>query len=252
MDRAAWLDLLRQSMAETWGLLAEHTEGGHAHHRDGFFASVVPLSPDRSVVNAVVYSDGEALLAARDEIDEVYRRAGVNAWTVWVPESDEATARGLEGAGHVLDAEPRAMGADLAEIEEPEMGELDWRRGPDLAVVGRLNDAAYGLPDGELGNVIAAMPPDRANALAVDVDGETAAVLMALDAGDDTEIAWVATSEAARGRGLATALLRQCLWDAHERGQRTATLQATKLGTRVYERVGFHDLGALQMWERRR
>ena len=144
------------------------------------------------------------------------------------------------------------MGVELDGIEEPDIGDLDWRRDPDLAVVGRLNDAAYGLPDGELGRIITSMPPDIANALAIDVDGETAAVMMAFDAGDDTEIAWVATSAAARGKGLATALMRQSLWDARERGQRTATLQATRLGAGVYSRVGFEDLGALQMWERRR
>ncbi len=86
----------------------------------------------------------------------------------------------------------------------------------------------------------------------MNVDGETAAVMIAIDAGDDTEIAWVATNEAARGRGLATALMRQSIWDARERGRRTSTLQATKLGAAVYERVGFRDVGALQMWERRR
>lgn len=252
MERVAWHDVLRESMVETWALIAEHTEGGEAVRRDGVFASVVPASPDRSVVNSVIYSDPEELLARRDELDEAYRTAGVNAWTVWVPEDDRDVASGLERAGHTLDAEPRAMGVELDGIEEPDIGDLDWRRDPDLAVVGRLNDAAYGLPDGELGRIITSMPPDIANALAIDVDGETAAVMMAFDAGDDTEIAWVATSAAARGKGLATALMRQSLWDARERGQRTATLQATRLGAGVYSRVGFEDLGALQMWERRR
>jgi hypothetical protein len=45
--------------------------------------------------------------------------------------------------------------------------------------------------------------------------------------------------------------MRQSIWDARERGRRTSTLQATKLGAPIYERVGFADLGALQMWEKR-
>jgi hypothetical protein len=46
--------------------------------------------------------------------------------------------------------------------------------------------------------------------------------------------------------------MRQSLWDARQRGQETATLQATSRGAGVYRRVGFEDFGALQMWERRR
>jgi hypothetical protein len=33
---------------------------------------------------------------------------------------------------------------------------------------------------------------------------------------------------------------------------RTSTLQATKMGFPVYERIGYRDIGELQMWELRR
>jgi predicted acetyltransferase len=45
--------------------------------------------------------------------------------------------------------------------------------------------------------------------------------------------------------------MRQALSEAAERGCETSTLQATKLGRPVYERVGYEDFGALQMWEYR-
>jgi GNAT superfamily N-acetyltransferase len=191
-------------------------------------------------------------MGALDELAAAYDEAGVEAWTVWVPEADAGAAAALADAGHVLDAEPRAMGAELAAIERPDLGELDWFRDCDLETVGRVNDAAYGFGEDGLMPIIATMPPDRVHTYGANVDGETAAVMMTIDSGDDAEVAWVATEEAARGRGLATALMAQALWDARERGLRTATLQATKLGAGVYERVGFRDLGALQMWERRR
>ena len=251
MDRSAWLDIVRESMVATWGLITERTEGGHDFRAEGVYAAIVPATPDRSVMNSVIYSDHDALLGTLDEIARAYEDAGVRAWTVWVPEEDTEAARGLEEAGHVLDAEPRAMGMDLARAQEPDMGELDWFRECELVVVGRINDGAYGYPDGSLGNVITALEPTTVEAYGARVDGEIAAVMMTIDAGTDTEIAWVATTEAARGRGLSTALMRQSVWDARERGQKTATLQATKLGAGVYERVGFEDLGALQMWERR-
>ena len=45
--------------------------------------------------------------------------------------------------------------------------------------------------------------------------------------------------------------MRQGLWDAREGGCETSTLQATADGRPVYERLGYEDLGALQMWELR-
>ena len=60
------------------------------------------------------------------------------------------------------------------------------------------------------------------------------------------------TLEAARGRGLATSLMRRALADARERGCTTTTLVATKMGHPVYARLGYRDLGRVQMWERRR
>ena len=61
----------------------------------------------------------------------------------------------------------------------------------------------------------------------------------------------VATLPEARGRGLAGALMAHALVDAGERGLRTSTLVATKMGRPVYERLGYRGLGALEMWERR-
>jgi ribosomal protein S18 acetylase RimI-like enzyme len=62
----------------------------------------------------------------------------------------------------------------------------------------------------------------------------------------------VGTREAARGRGLATGLMRQALLDAREAGCETTSLQATQMGRPVYERLGYRPLGPLDMWERRR
>jgi GNAT superfamily N-acetyltransferase len=247
-----WLERIRESMVATWALTAESSEGGHVIRRDGVFASVVPVTPDRSVMNSVIYADREAMLASLDELERAYDEAGVAAWTVWVPEQDVEAARALQEAGHAFDAEPRAMGIELASVEEPDLEGVEWWRDCDLVTVGRINDAAYGYEDRGFETVIGALPPDRVHTYAAGAGGDPAAVMMTVDAGEDTEVAWVATTDAARGRGLATALMRRSLRDARDRGQRTATLQATKLGAPVYERVGFRDFGALQIWERRR
>lgn len=250
MDRAGWLERIRASMIDTWSQLARST-GGRTIGDDRVFASVVPATPDRSVMNSVIYSDRDAMLSSLDDLAAAYEESGVRAWTVWVREEDEPAARALESAGHVFDAEPRAMGMDLSRAAEPDLGGIEWSRECDLVTIGRVNDAAYGYRDGSLERVISSLPAEDVHPYAAHAGGEVAAVMLTIDCDDDTEIAWVATNEAARGRGLATALMRQSLWDARERGQRTSTLQATKLGAPVYRRVGFEDFGALHMWERR-
>lgn len=75
---------------------------------------------------------------------------------------------------------------------------------------------------------------------------------MIIDAHGDAGAYAIATVPAARGRGLATGLLRQALSDARERGCSTSTLQATKVGFPIYERLGFENLGPIDMWERRK
>jgi hypothetical protein len=42
------------------------------------------------------------------------------------------------------------------------------------------------------------------------------------------------------------------LEQARERGKRASTLIATKLGYPVYEKLGYREVGALEMWERRK
>ena len=67
----------------------------------------------------------------------------------------------------------------------------------------------------------------------------------------DFSVTLVATLPEARGRGLAGRLLTHALHEARERGCTTTSLQATKMGQPVYGRLGYRDLGPVQMWERR-
>ena len=82
-------------------------------------------------------------------------------------------------------------------------------------------------------------------------DDRPAACVAALNAADDCGIYLVATAPWARRRGLALGLMRQALRDARERGASTSSLQATQMGAPVYERLGYGDHGAIDMWERR-
>jgi ribosomal protein S18 acetylase RimI-like enzyme len=220
--------------------------------REGVVACVCPPAGDRSFFNAVVYRDGAALRAMVDELDRAYVAGGVRAWTVWAPEEDADTAAALEVAGHRLDAEPRAMAAPLGEIDVGVgAGGVDWRAAEDLAPFAPIVGPAFGVAPGVAAAASAGL--ERVVRLYVArMDGEDVATAGTIDVDGDCGVYMVATRERARGRGLATALMRQALLDAGRRGLETTSLQATRMGRPIYERLGYRDLGALQMWERRR
>jgi GNAT superfamily N-acetyltransferase len=248
-DDGGWLDLVRSSMPPFWRLLAEST-GGRVWERDGVTAAIVPGSPKRSFFNSVLYEDPEPMVASIEELERVYTEAGVEAWTVWVPEADLAVAKALEEAGHRLDATPRAMAMPLGGLRAPEPDpQLEIREEPGYELVSAINEVAYGFAPGEF-------PVMRGDLSALrtylgSIDGETVACAGAFTHGTDCEIVFVAVLPEGRGRGISGRLMAQAIADAAEQGLETTTLQATKLGYPVYEKLGYADYGELQMWERR-
>jgi ribosomal protein S18 acetylase RimI-like enzyme len=221
-----------------------------AIRRDGLVAVMAPSIPDRSVFNGVVYRDSAALRGALPELARAYDEAGVRAWTVWAPRRDADLAEVLRRAGHVHDAAPEAMAAPLDEMSlDPGAEGLDWDRGSHLvpAMAGVLEEAFH-WPRDPVAKIMAWME----HVYVARVDGEPVACVAAHHHGGDCSIWNVGTREAARGRGLATGLLRQALLDGRERGCETTSLQATPMGRPVYARIGYRELGPIDMWERRR
>jgi GNAT superfamily N-acetyltransferase len=250
-DDAGWVALNRAGMPPCWRALAEGS-GGSVWERDGVLAAVVPKAPERSVFNSVFYERPEALLASLDELAALYKREGIAAWTVWVPEGDAGVGPVLESAGHSFDGEPRYMGMALAELREPgRPAGVNLREGDDYAELARINEIAYGYPPGDFA-AVADPPRPEARLWFADEGGEAVSALGIWQHAGDAIVIWVATLPEARGRGIARALLGRALEAAREDGLETTTLQSTKLGAPVYERLGYRDFGAAHMWERRR
>jgi GNAT superfamily N-acetyltransferase len=245
-----WLARMYRSFSISVRVMTEGSEGASLLEPEGVCAALCPAASERSVFNSVLYETPEALAAARDQLADAYDEAGC-AWTVWVPEADRDSAALLEAAGHKLDAKPRAMVMDLDELPDTEPGDLDWDGDADAGEVARVNDAAYGDEPGTFARGIGC-PPKTIRFYRARVDGKTASVLGTIDHDGDCSVWWVATLPEARGRGLAGHLQHQALAEGRERGCTTTTLQATKLGAPVYTRLGYRDIGELQMWELRR
>lgn len=230
--------------------IAAGSAGAELIRRDGVVASVAPASPERSLFNSVCFSDPEALGDALGDLREAYGAAGVHAWTVWVPESDRETGQLLGGLGHRLDGTPRQMLLDLANVPAPE-GELVPIRSLDWADLCAINDAAYDYEEGTFAAGLGRRPDPAFRAYGAEHNGWLAGVLATLVHDGDCEVTAVATLPEARGNRIASRLMHHALTDARKQGCETSTLQASRMGRSVYERLGYRDQGGLQMWEHR-
>jgi GNAT superfamily N-acetyltransferase len=238
-----------RSMRAFWLANAAATAGGSTLELPGVVAAIVPAMPERSVVNCVLYDDPDALESQLEWVAGAYDAAGVQAWTVWVHESDRRAQATLAEYGNVLDAEPMGQARELAGIDPPDDGELDLVESPTPADFDPVIWAAYGWTG--FRDAMPAFPDDLHPYLARH-DGHVAACLGIFDHEGDAGVQLVGTIPDARGRGLASTLMRRALVDARERGCTTTTLQATKMGEPVYSRLGYSDFGRVQMWERRK
>lgn len=250
MDDAAWLDLIRAGQPPFWRVMAL-SSGGAVYDDGDVFGAMVPAAPERSVFNSVFYREPRRLAAALPELARRYDRAGVRAWTVWVPEADTAAAELLAEGGHVLDAAPRAMAMELARLAPPRPSVADVVESDDIGELARINDVAYAYPEGTFAAALGDAVPGTRTYLGL-LGGVPVGCALAFRHGDDCAVAFVATRPEAQGHGVGAAVMGRLLADAREAGMRTTTLQATRAGRPLYKRLGYRDLGALQMWERRR
>jgi GNAT superfamily N-acetyltransferase len=213
--------------AETLARLGRTGVRGATEVREpGAIGARVPWAADNHWVDAAVVPAGAAAPAPSAALPHCLWQAG-DAPAGWTLLSDAA----MPCMALVLDHAP---GADVA------------AQRPSPAVVGALNDEAYGQAE-RLAPLLGALPEgDGLAHHGLRVDGEWACVAVALRRGDDVSIQYVATPERFRRRGLATALLRAILAGAYASGARTATLQASPDGRPVYERLGFRTVATLR------
>jgi GNAT superfamily N-acetyltransferase len=242
-------DPMFESLRSFWLALAGASRGGSTLELPGAWAAIVPAMPDRSVLNCVGYEDVERLGAALEELAAAYDEAGVAAWTVWVDSADEEAQALLADAGHALDGAPMGQELDLAGVERPGDDELELVESPTPADFEPVIAAAYGWSG--FGAAFDAFPAAYHPYLARH-EGRPASCLGIWDHDGDAHVQMVGTIPEARGRGIASRLLRRALADARDRGCTVSRLQATGMGQPVYARMGYRDLRPVQMWERRK
>lgn len=225
----------------------------HVIERPGVWGAVAPALPDRSMMNSVVYEDADSLGGALEEVAADYEAAGIRAWSVWVPARDRAAARLLDRAGHVLDASPTVMCGVLDEMALNPALPAGVTVSTDEPLESLVTATAepFGIDPEGFANAFSTGWAGDLTHIAL-LDGEPVASVMTYDHEGDCGVFWVATRAVARGRGIAGGLLTAALLVARDRGVATTSLQATAMGRPVYARLGYRDLGPIEMWERRR
>src|SRR5689334_16867846 len=104
LSRLGAMDTLARMLATMHDTFAAMGRGrARWAERERIGALVSPNVPNRSIVNCVVCQPDADLEGAYDWLEEQY--AGIEAWTVWVPETEPEQAAFLESRGHKLDAE---------------------------------------------------------------------------------------------------------------------------------------------------
>jgi GNAT superfamily N-acetyltransferase len=157
----------------------------------------------------------------------------------------------LGARGHSLDAAPRAMAMELVDLGgKPPAPEGVVPGSIEPAACAELNDRAYGYGEDGFRAGLAGETAIRWHGAYA--DDAPVGCLGTIAVGDDCCVTGVATPPEHRGRGIASWLLARALAEAREEGFASASLQATKAGAPLYERIGFRELGFIEMWELRR
>lgn len=233
--------------------LASGSDGSRLYEAEGGVqATIAPVRPWFSIFNSVLYTDAEKMSAALPWLAAEYEAAGSKAWSVWVPPGDEHAPQWLRSFGLVEDSTPTLMAARIEDTDLNARQTLELHPNPTWSVVARCNDRAHGvLEDWSMAAVFADMDDPATYLHAVVEDEQVACALLAREQDRDCYFWFVATVPEARGRGLASELVRHALREARDRGCRTTTLESTSMAETTYARIGFRELGRYRVWEHR-
>jgi GNAT superfamily N-acetyltransferase len=238
--------------------LAADRSGGVAETIDGALAFV--CGHPFPFLNGLVVKDAEATDAVDliDRAAELFAERGREAWSIVTRSTgeDEALERaaGDHGLTVVNPNYPEMIATEA--LEPPALDRaVDVREvagADDVATYWRLCREAYAT---------LSFPPDIFSAFArggmlappavgclawLDAEPVGAAMVFVLEGVG--LVAWVAAAPAARGRGVGAAVTTWATNRGFEEGADFLSLQASPMGTSVYERIGYRHLFGYRVW----
>lgn len=191
-----------------------------------------------------------------EQVLALYREQRIDmSWMVGPTSTPADLARRLEGHGLVLDEILPVLGMNLDTWRsDPPADELELVWVADRATFDeatRVMFAGFGMPDAifdafaDRFSMVVLEPGSSQRVVIVRLDGRP--ISTALGAIDDGVVGVynVATVPTAQRRGGGSAATRAVIDDAIGRGAHAAILQTSNAGRKVYERIGFHDVGTV-------
>lgn len=251
VSRADLLAAHARSQREFYAGLAGGSTDSALVRWPGVQATIVPERPWFSILNGVLFDEVAALAGPLAQIEVAYRQRGVHAWRVWAAPEQQRAESLLSEAGFALsEAAPQRMAAAIAQVDLSPRTRIELVTDPTWQLVARCNDRAHGISaDYTLGAAFTRMNDPASHLYAAHVDGQVVSALLAREHEGDCYFWFVATVPEARGRGLASELMRIALRHAVARGCRTTTLEASPMGESAYAALGFAGLGRLAVFE---
>jgi GNAT superfamily N-acetyltransferase len=209
----------------------------------------VPAMARISVSNGVVCRDVDALDGVLGELEDWY--SGL-AWAVWLaPWQVEHGVPLLQRHGFELDEPACLMAGWLDELDLRPARELELAPEGSWDELVEVVDAGFGMPDGlSFAPAFAGTAPEQLRAWVARVEGRAVACAASVTEGEDVWFALVATRPEHRGRGLSAELMRTALRSARAEGCSSTSLESSAQARSVYGRLGYRDLGEMQLWER--
>jgi ribosomal protein S18 acetylase RimI-like enzyme len=177
------------------------------------------------------------------------------SWVVGPTSTPADLTRRLEGHGLVHDEVLPVLGMNLDgwRNDPPADGlELEWvadRASFDEST--RVMFAGFGMPDAifdafaDRFSMIVLEPGTSQRVVIVRLDGRPVSTALGAVLDGVVGVYNVATIPAAQRRGGGSAATRAVIDDAIGRGAVAAMLQTSEAGRKVYERIGFHDVGTV-------
>jgi ribosomal protein S18 acetylase RimI-like enzyme len=227
--------------------------GARVLEHDRALSSVVSTIPYASLFNSTIYDreDAATLDAALTSAESQYEQSGVKSWGAWILDGDSDAQRIAVAHGMKLDSIPRAMGAELTQMDLTADTSSVTERW-DMQEAAKLNELGYAVEPGLFMPMGGVEQPDGARLFIAEDEGEPAASVISFANAEDCAIFWVAADPRFQGRGLAKAAMTAALKAAIADGFKTTTLQSSKAGNGLYLRLGYEDLGrSVNLWQHR-
>jgi ribosomal protein S18 acetylase RimI-like enzyme len=230
----------QDTLLASWAALATTSPGARLEVTDSAVGAVFPAWAPLN--NVIMLGDPATAGQVVADWRRRYAEAGVRQWALWVPSRSVTFDAPVEPAaltGMRRDETTLVMTAPIPAGLTTDRGVVHTSL--DSAV--RAGDEP--VPVAELG--VRGTTPGLGT-WALVREGLAVASAWTYRHGADCGIYAVGTAPAWRRQGLATALMRHLMAGGSADGARTATLQSTRMGRRLYESLGFVALGRYEEW----